>query len=202
MTNNTHQVADFDSIVGDDLARTVLTDLNLMPSAWGLPEVEQQRILNQNLKLWLVHNLSRTPARHLANRVPPRKPRVEISQLFLESTHYELNEKRATIIHEVGHEVNPPPKVTSPEPKVESSVDQITEYMHASSREAQITKDADIDELYADDYARYCGLQHALRSALHKLYDVEEDFKTTSTLQRIARLERHDTPLLLNLIEN
>lgn len=201
MTNNTHQVADFDSIVGDDLARAILTEFNLMPSAWNLPEDEQRRIVNQDLKLCLVQNLSGTPARHLANRVPPRQPRVEISKQFLESTCYDLDEKRATIIHELGHEVNPPPKEISSKQKDENSVDQIAEYMHSSSREAQITKDAEVDELYADDYARYCGLQGELHSALRKLHEQEVSFKSNSTLQRIARLECHTTPLLLNLVE-
>jgi len=191
-----------DSIVQDEFTRSVLEELNLMPSSWSLPEDEQRRIVTQNLKLYLVKNLSGTPARHAANRVSPRQPKIEISKEFLESASYGVDEKRATIIHELGHEVNPPANEISSKPMIGTSADEIADYMQASSSESQVTKDADIDELYADDYARYCGLQDALRSALYKLYEQEESFKSNSTLQRIARLECHETPLLLNLVDN
>lgn len=182
MTNNTHQVADFDSIVGDDLAQEILTDLNLMPSEWNIPDDEQRRILHRGLTIRVVHNLDESNWPAFENQGV-----LTFSADAFVSGELSRDQLLAVILHEVGHRVNPLTYMDA----------MIAELAKAGADQA--TKAANRDELYADDYARHCGYSAHLKTGLNLLMALRESFRTQSTRERIARLETDVQPLLLNL---
>ncbi len=168
--NDPQQVVNFDSIVGDDLARTLLTNLNLMPSAWNVPEDEQRRILHRGLTIRAVNNLE-----------DPNWPAYEnhgvvtFSADAFVSGKLSRNQLRATLLHEVGHRVNPLPDMEA----------MIAELSKVGADQA--TKPANRDELYADDYARHCGANEPLKTALLQLMTIRESFRIQSTRDRKLR---------------
>lgn len=182
MKNNSHQLPDFDSIVGDDLARTVLTDLNLMPSAWGVPEDEQRRILYRRLTIRAASNLEDPNWPAYQNQGV-----VTFSADAFGSGQLSRDQLLATLLHEVGHWVNVLPYA-----------DIFIVEMKKSGAD-QSTKPANRDELYADDYARHCGYSDHLKTCLYLLMAARQSFRINSTRERIARLEANEQPLLLNL---
>jgi hypothetical protein len=190
INHETHDEEDFDSIIGDDEGRTILTGLNLLPSSWGLPFGEQKRILGSGLMLNVTTEL---PERNWPACADCTGNNVRIARDFLESELFTRDEKLATIIHDVGHIVNPEPAEEHWTEKPE--VERTDGYLEAMApNEAPVA----VTELYADDYARHCGLRAELQSALKNLKLVSHRFCSTSTGERIRRIEDAE-PLRLNL---
>ena len=174
--------ADFDAIVENDLARETLTDLDLMPSAWDLPEDEQRRILHRGVSLLALPTLDDSNWPVFENN-----GLVTFAADAFVSSGLSRDQAIATLLHEIGHRVNPLP------------------YMEAITAELskigadQATKPPNRDELFADDYVRHCGYSKHLLSALRLLTAEHESFQTRSTTDRITRLESDGQPRLLNL---
>jgi hypothetical protein len=195
MTNNTHQVAAFDSIVGDETSRQILEGANLLPSTWNLPDLEVERILGSGLRIWIDSGLIGKNWPAYANRSANPKL-VRIARDFIEAVSFQPDEKFATILHEIGHIVNPEPNRQKRYGDMTES-ERMAFYLPAISP----SNDPDwISEFYADDYVRYCGLTQALESGLKRLLaDYPEFFETQVTISRLARIAsgcEHD----LNLI--
>lgn len=178
-----------DSIVKDEITRSVLEELNLMPSDWGLPEDEQLRILHRGLTIRAEPDLN-----------DPNWPAFENSGVVTFSSNafvtgaFSREQLLAILLHEVGHRVNPSPKVDDDPYSADLYVDALLKLDLD-----QKTKPANRDELYADHYARHCGYSDHLEDGLRLMYEIRENFRIQSTRERIARLEADERPLLLNL---
>lgn len=196
MTNNTHQVADFDSIVEDEISRQILASANLRSSSWNLPDIEMMRILVSGLRIKIEERLA---SKNWPACVDRHKKIVYVARDFLELENFTQEEKLATILHEIGHIVNREPE--DPQITDKTQEDCIAD-LFLALREQDNPSDtpAGISELYADDYARYCGFSDQLGSGLRLLYEIRRNFQIQSTRERIARLEADERPLLLNLI--
>lgn len=189
MTNHTHQVAVFDSIVEDETSRKILSSVNLQPSSWNLPNLEMERILQSGLRIKIEEDLCGINWPACADR---KNDLVTISRDFLELESLTNAEKLATIIHEIGHIVNPEP---AERPWIDKKKDErATEYLGAMNPD---NAPAAITELYADDYARHSGFATELKAALHRLREDYPDlFETQTTRDRLDRIDSGFDPVL------
>lgn len=196
MTNKTHQIADFDSIVGDENSWQILASANLCPSSWNLPDLEMTRIFVSGLRIRIEKKLA---SKNWPAFVDRHKKIVYVARDFLELENITQEEKLATILHEIGHIVNREPEDSQITDKTQ---EDCIANLFLALREQDNPSDtpAGISELYADDYARYCGFPDHLGSGLRLLYEISNNFQIQSTRERIARLEADERPLLLNLI--
>lgn len=186
MTNNTHQVADFDTIIGDEVSRILLSDSDLMPATWGIQDAEKHRIQDAGLYLVVVPELkgTRWPA-----SIRGMTAEIDVNAIrsgFLTREHWV-----ALILHEFGHRLNPPLKQAEPP----YSIDVVHRVLERQS-EDQTQKAASKDECNADDYVRHCGFEGALYSGLITLQRSVPSFQTQSTIDRIKRIEENE-PLTL-----
>ena len=189
MKNKSHQVADFDSIVGDETSRQILASANLLPSSWNLPDLEVKRILGSGLRIKIEDYLGGINWPACANRSGNF---VGIARDFLESESFSPKEGLAVFVHEIGHIMNPEPGQKRYADMTESErMDLYSGAMRPTDAPAGIS------ELYADDYARYCDLDQALESGLQRLRDEYPDlFDNQVTIARLARIESGCEPEL------
>jgi hypothetical protein len=139
----------------DDIAATStfqwLRRRNLTPSTWGLNEDRKKQILGANLLITIM----RSPASCLRL---PNNPSIRhiiiIDPVPLERNQFTREEQIATILHEIGHVVNPPPN--NPPPNT------MANYVTSLAGDNP-------DEFHADDYALQCNYGAHLSSALRKI---------------------------------
>jgi hypothetical protein len=162
-----------DVVVGDR-TQALLRSRGLLPSQWKVSDVERQRILDNNIKLGLVFppasQLSLTAA---SASVVKRIYVVTIELKALDAYEFTQREIIATILHEIGHVVNPnPPSGVS----------------NCGEAGAEITL-AMLREMYADDYARFCGFGNEIASSLKKCSEKNpSEFKPDQIEARIRRI--------------
>lgn len=193
MTNKTHQVADFDSIVEDENSWQILASANLCPSSWNLPDLEMTRIFVSGLRIKIEEKLASKNWPACANR---DENLVKVSQDFLDLGNFTQEEKLATILHEIGHIVNREPEDLQITDKTQE--DCIADYFLAlKEQDNPSDTPAGISELYADDYARHCGLVDSLRGVLQSLREGYPDlFENQVTRDRLTRIDSGCDPVL------
>jgi len=176
MANKTHQVADFDSIVGDETSQQILASANLLPSDWRLPGYETSRILALGVKIGVVPTVRGAwPACYVG-----ADKQIEIAGDFLNAEDFGRDETIATMLHEFGHAVHAFRSQPSKQRDVKEVVDSYLgdlEHLFGDNRK----KMALDEEFFADDYARHCGFDDALHSALVKLDNISPE--------RVTRIE-------------
>jgi hypothetical protein len=182
MTNKTHQVADFDSIVEDETSRQILASVNLLPSGWGLKDGEEKRILIVGVKINVVPKVRGAwPACYVG-----ADNEIDVADDFLKLDTMPKDAKIATILHEVGHAVD---AIQSKLVEKRDVNMETNPYLKAMDRRYGNDRKAIAleEEFFADDYARHCGFEEALRSVLLTLENIDP--------QRIKRIES-DEPIL------
>lgn len=182
MTNKTHQLADFDSIVEDETSRQILVSANLLPSEWRLPVVEEGRILALGVKISAQVKLrGEWPACYVG-----AENLIEVANDFLESGDFGRDEKIATMLHEAGHAVEAIQSKLVEKRDVKIGANPYLKAMnrcYGDDRNAIALE----EELFADDFARHCGFKEALHSVLLTLENIDP--------QRIKRIEENE-PIL------
>ena len=155
-----------DEIVFTPSAKQWFIKHNLMPSTWGLDSDEVQRITNSGIALTIFNSPACIiPLGDVRKSLSPLNQIVVVDAEQIDAW-IELNEFTreciiATCLHEIGHVVN------EQEYKFES------------------------DEFWADDYARHCGYEVHLLSALKKLHeDVTCQAVKSHTQSRIERIKQ------------
>lgn len=146
-----------------------------MPSSWGLPEIECQRILDADLSITLMF----APASAISAKIPTGHVVILEGNLIMFGG-LRPAQAIAMLLHEIGHVVNPPP--TSPVQDSYMEGLDPTEKPH---------------EFAADDYARHCGYGESLVSGLQALIKIDpQSFETDLTRRRIARIEGNQASIL------
>lgn len=167
------QLFNGDVVVGDR-TQALLRPRGLLPSQWRIPFAERQRIRDSNIKLGLVFppasQLSLTTA---AASGPKRIYVVTIDLKSLDAYTLTQREIIATILHEIGHVVNPYPPSGVP-----NSGESSAEHSPTMLR-----------EMYADDYARLCGFGNEIASSLKKCSEKNpNEFMPDQVEARIRRI--------------
>jgi hypothetical protein len=193
MKNNTHQVADFDSIVEDGTSLQILASADLVPSSWNFPDLEVERILGSGLRIKIKEKLADKNWPACVNR---DEKIVNVAPDFLELENFTQEEKLATIVHEIGHIVNPEPEGLQITDKTQD--DRIADYLGAlKEQDKPSDTPAGISELYADDYVRHCDLTDSLRVALQRLCEEYPNyFENQVTRDRLTRIDSGCAPVL------
>jgi hypothetical protein len=189
---------DVETILENAATKETLAKADLSPSSWKLPNLEMTRMTSIQLKLEVIHDL---PRKNWPACVDLNDRRVKIAQDFLNLRSFTREEKLATIVHEIGHIVNPEPADRLDGSKAEA--ERVASYLDDLKRqENPQTAPAGIGEFFADDYARHCGLTNPLRAALQRLRtDYPDFFNTQATCDRLSRIDSGSDPEL-NLFES
>ena len=154
-----------DSIVFTGQAKAWLHKYDLMPSTWNLDQTESTRISTAGLALTIFSSPACTiPLGDVRHTISPLAHIVVLDAKQIEKWITEISFTReetiATCLHEVGHVVNEQPY------ELES------------------------EEFWADDYARHCGYENQLETALEKLTKLDPSyFDTDNTKERIKRIQ-------------
>jgi len=157
-----------DHIIFTPSSRRWFTQHNLMPSSWGLNETEVQRIKNSGIAITIFNSPACTiPLSDVRKSILPLDQIVVLDakqiDFWIGQNDFAREEIIATCLHEIGHVVNE------------------QEYKFVS------------DEFWADDYARHCGYEDHLLSALQKLHAFETSQPVKDHMQcRIDRIERRE----------
>jgi hypothetical protein len=164
-TSDTHR--SIDSIVFTAQAKTWLCKHEIMPSTWNLHHDEYDRILSAGLALTIFNTPACTiPLADVQQRIPNLQNLILIDSRCIDGPDDKgllaREEVIATLLHEIGHVVNPAP-----------------------------TTDAYNEEGWADDYARHCGYEASLVIALSKLRASGDSESLNGQMQlRIDRIQR------------
>lgn len=171
------------SILLGNSASRWFAEHNILPSSWDLPPEEMSRIHSSGLRITSFSgpagsmDLSNNPFE--GNR---QVRQVIIDQNLLEDGILDRREFIATILHEIGHILNPRPNPTTPTEIAAYSADKN-------------------GEEYADDYTRKLNYGPQLCGALEKLkkYD-RKRFETDLTIRRLQRIY-NQADIKMNLIK-
>lgn len=179
MTNNTHQVADFDSIVGDKTSHVILLATNLLPTRWKIPNTEERRILGFEVKLKVVPKARGTwPACYVG-----AENLIEVAHDFLTSDAYLRDEKIATLLHEAGHAAFAFNSETANQTEANDSAESYLGSMERYFGDQRSAINLE-EEFFADDFAKLCGFTEPLHSVLLKLEHIAPE--------RIVRFEMEE----------
>jgi hypothetical protein len=160
------------SIVFTGQARAWLHKHNLMPATWNLDQTEIERISTAGLALTIFNSPACTiPIGDVRQTVSHLTHIVvlDAKQIDRWITEFSITREEtiATCLHEVGHVVNE------------------QQYQFES------------EEFWADDYARHCGYESQLATALEKLTKLDPSyFDKDHTKERIKRI-RDQCPVKL-----
>jgi len=179
MRNNTHQVADFDFIVGNETSRQSLAEAKILPSDWELTDENCGNIIALGTKINVVSKVRGIwPACYVG-----AENLIEVAEDFLKVETICCREKIATILHEVGHAFFAFRKKTA-EPSCDSGRNS---YLRAMDQYFGNDRNMNAleEEFFADDFARFCGFAEALHAILRKLDQIAPE--------RISRIEKNES---------
>lgn len=155
----------FDDAVVTNSAQLWLRKYNAMPSTWNLGVQELVRWRQAGVRI----SIFNSPACLLPFQFQPEHSlgRIQLALIdayrlddWISNHGFKREELIATLLHEIGHAVNCPTYPMGLE-----------------------------EEFGADDYARHCGYDDHLRSALEKLLALDPEYSTEEILRpRIQRI--------------
>ncbi|QTN31228.1 hypothetical protein HZ994_02410 [Akkermansiaceae bacterium] len=159
----------FDDTVLKRSTRDWLTRHNAMPSAWKLPEQELERWLQAGVRICVFNSPACLVSIGAETQIP--SPRLQLALVdaykiddWVAEHGFAREELIATILHEIGHAVNCP------------------KYPMGLG-----------EEFGADDYARHCGYEAPLRSALEKILKLDpKHCELDAFQQRIQRIHKKE----------
>jgi hypothetical protein len=161
----------------------------VLPDSWDIPDQEKERIKNSNIGVTTIIS----PASIL--NVDENRPLDNLCHLVVLNVPILVdafdNERQfiSSILHEVGHAINLP--------KPRTGNDLYVYKMETSEAGTSLPTD---DEVYADDYARFCGYGDDFAEALSLMRERGEyGFDSLAIQTRIDRLRNPNEKLQLNL---
>lgn len=174
-------VRTIDDIVVGATAKSWLRSKNLLPSTWGLPTEEIQRISQTGIRLTMMY----PPASVLKLQPNPLKDVGAASMIIFDANTFggvqlTREEKIATLLHEMGHVFHD----LSPK-KSDIGALKVEEYVSAMDGQNE-------SENAADDYARKLGYGEHIATSLEKLKTIcPEKFNTPGVDGRIKRMREY-----------
>jgi hypothetical protein len=174
------------SIIKSGTTYNLLKRHKILPDSWAIPDSEVARIINSDIGLLSIFSPAANLAVSSKYDIDKVKNLITFNASFLEGSIISGRQIVSIILHEIGHILN------SPIPRPHTDV----YYMNRSTSGTSVPVD---EEIYADDYARYCGYGCDFANALSIMRNRGEFGFNCPTIQiRIDRLKNPSQELLLN----